>query len=694
MKKYLLILLLFSTAAVFSQTKKKPAEKEKAPTQAEMQQAIQEMQQQLDNMTPEEKKMIEQMGVKISDLKKVKKEMPGASNAQLQQAYEDENRIVPKRDAKRIAAIATNISDASMKSYIAAIQKKYVLQLNQETISQTQKIFDWLNKNQINGYKAGNVAFALWIDGKQQMALCLMGKICSINPDTDNLANYAAMLSMMGGQQLAIPMLNNLHAKYPNNSTILNNLGQAWFGLGEITKAEKYLDSAIRLYPYHPQANATKSLIEESKGNTTAAIAALKMSIKHAYTEEKKDRLQKLGYKLSQRDIRVPFKPDRDPMGIYRVKRPPYPLSMGEMAALKAEWADFNSDCIELLAKLRKEYAAATAIYSNDIKSLSAGRKSIHNGITTLVLHTKKAALVQKERESFYAVRKKEIEKRLTAYRSELATIEAQRKGCVPEAPCDCWLNAENSFIKKYNELKQKYDDDILSFYRQYYNEIAFWSQYSAISPAQFDVVRLQLMISWLQQLNDAFYQPYLTGKKYECAEEEQKKPRKKRLAEFDDVACKYKSETDLYIMKFTVNCSKMYSKLDLKFIEYSRVDDFNRAEGDTYVSSTIKIKAEKGFDELKTNNGPLKIEAKIGGAIEIEMDRDGVQDIILSGELKAGIGTNVLDEQLEQQGNMNGIDMIDTTVEAGVEAKISLISGAGSVSGTGKLEGITITEW
>ncbi len=142
------------------------------------------------------------------------------------------------------------------------------------------------------------------------------------------------------------------------------------------------------------------------------------------------------------------------------------------------------------------------------------------------------------------------------------------------------------------------------------------------------------------------------------------------------------------------MQCSKMYSKLNLKFIEYSRVDDFNRAEGDTYTGSTIKIKAEQGIDELEEKTGPLKIEAKIGGAIEIEMDREGIQDILLSGELKAGFGTNVLDEGLKEQGNLNGIDMADTTVEAGVEAKISLISGSGLVAGTGKLEGITITEW
>jgi hypothetical protein len=38
----------------------------------------------------------------------------------------------------------------------------------------------------------------------------------------------------------------------------------------------KYADGAIRIYAAHPQANMAKSLIEESKGNIPAAIAAAK----------------------------------------------------------------------------------------------------------------------------------------------------------------------------------------------------------------------------------------------------------------------------------------------------------------------------------------------------------------------------------------------------------------------------------
>ena len=137
-----------------------------------------------------------------------------------------------------------------------------------------------------------------------------------------------------------------------------------------------------------------------------------------------------------------------------------------------------------------------------------------------------------------------------------------------------------------------------------------------------------------------------------------------------------------------------MTSKFNLKFVEYTRYDDFERAEGDTYTGSTIKISVEKGFEKLKFEKGPLKVEAKIGASVEFEFDREGVKDVILSAEAKAGAGHNTLDKGIEEHGSIGGKDIVDTTVEIGVEGRVSIISGRGSVSGTGVLSGIKIAEW
>jgi len=196
--------------------------------------------------------------------------------------------------------------------------------------------------------------------GKAEIAIYVLGKVCVDNPShSNNLSNYASMLSMSGAEQLAIPILDNLNKRFPENSTILNNLGQAWFGLGDIDKAEKYIDNVIRIYAYHPQANITKSYIEESKGHKAEAVEAMKKSVKHAYTPEKEDRLRKMGYKLQGKDVLWPFKINPDPLGLSAFRHPKFPASVDESIVLEEDWTQFKRECTSEITKLNFQYKQA-----------------------------------------------------------------------------------------------------------------------------------------------------------------------------------------------------------------------------------------------------------------------------------------------------------------------------------------------
>jgi tetratricopeptide (TPR) repeat protein len=360
MKKYLLApVLLLVMGIAFAQVKPKPKEKEKPPTQKEMDDMMKEMQKAMEEISPEDKKMMDSMGIKMPSLKNV----PKMSDKQLADAWEDENRIVPKKDVVRIAAIPKNITDGRMGAYITSVQNKAAALLKPEVKNMADKIYSYIKSKSKNSSEAGNMATGLWIAGKPEMAYYTLGIICANDPaNTDNLSNYASMLSMLGAQQFAIPVLNNLNAKFPNNSTLLNNLGQAWFGLGEISNAEKYLDSAIRVYAYHPQANYTKSFIEESKGNTAAATEAVKRSIKKSYSMEKENRLQKLGYKLKDDDLNWDFPMPQDPLGLEKFKWPGYPKNVAESEVLENEWGAFKAACKNKLEELKIKEKKAEAV--------------------------------------------------------------------------------------------------------------------------------------------------------------------------------------------------------------------------------------------------------------------------------------------------------------------------------------------
>lgn len=210
--------------------------------------------------------------------------------------------------------------------------------------------------------------------------------------------------------------------------------------------------------------------------------------------------------------------------------------------------------------------------------------------------------------------------------------------------------------------------------------------------PEKFEAHKLGAKIAWLGALTAESPFSFESITKYKCAKPPMGKTGK--LSQFDDVACQYKATMDLKVIKFTNNCSRMTSEFDFLFLSYVRKDDFERAEGDTYISSTVKVSAEIGKD-LKA--GPLKVEAKIGAGLELEFGPQGIEDVTLIGEAKVGAGTGILDED-EKSGSpgigIAGKDAFPTTVEAGVEGRISILSGKVSGSGTGILKSIKMAEW
>jgi tetratricopeptide (TPR) repeat protein len=679
--KIITLIVLVLPLLLMAQPGKKPKPKEKPPTQTEMEKMMKEAQIEIDNIDPETLRMMDSMGIKRPSLKNV----PKVSNKQLADAWEAESLLVPKKDLVKIAAIPKTITDARIGAYITSIQNKSVAFLKPQVKTIADKIYSYIKLNSKNSFEAGNMVMGLWMAGKCEMAYYTLGKICADDPaNTNNLSNYASMLSMLGAQHLAIPILNNLNAKLPKNSTLLNNLGQAWFGLGEIAKAEKYLDSAIRIYAYHPQANLTKAAIEESKGNTAKAKEALLKSIKHSYTKEKEDMLRKLGHEIKIKDLRLPFKPGPDPLGLEKFKRPDYPTSLTELKTLKPIWENFDRECDSRLAQLNTEMKEIAANYEKDLKS---------NKIRfALPIHIKKASLQLNEIKEYYETVFKTLGDKHIVFTEDIEKIKKEHKRAAPEAPCEAHQEAESDFIRTYNVRKKAYDEEMLKTFRHYFNELAYWSQYTSTDKNQFDLIVLEFKITWLKKIKE--YRPLLSsGYEYlECAKDNKAKPEK--LSHFDDVACQYNDTMNLKIIKFTNNCSRMTSEFDFMFLGYVRKDDFERAENDTYMSSTYKISAEVGVDK---SAGPLKVEAKLAGGVELEFGRGGIEDVLLIGEAKVGAGTNVLDENEETGSTGIGIagkDAFPTTVEVGAEGRISIITGKGSVTGTGILKDIKMADW
>ena len=318
----------------------------------EMQDKIKQAKQQLDKLTPEEKKMMEKMGISTS--------MPsiptGITDADVNAAANGDAFSIPSKNTTLIAAIPKiTITVATLPSYIKSLNDYIEKGLPQDAKFTGEQAYTYFKQNKCDAQMTGNEAIGFWTMGYPAIAVYLGGKASADDiADDDILSNFAAMLSMSGAPHKAIPLLEYLNKKYPDNSTILNNLGQAWFYLGETEKANVQLDKAVKAFAYHPQANYTQCLIQQSKGNTAKAIEKMKNSMAYSFSQDKINMLRKLGYKAKGSDFRIPFRPDPNPLGLQNFKRPDVPTSYTDELRLSADWDAFQNQLSEKSMELGK----------------------------------------------------------------------------------------------------------------------------------------------------------------------------------------------------------------------------------------------------------------------------------------------------------------------------------------------------
>ncbi|HEY8687676.1 MAG TPA: hypothetical protein VIM07_00460 [Chitinophagaceae bacterium] len=676
MKKYLLAsIMLLVLGSAFAQTK--PKQKEKPPTQKEMDNMMKELQKGQDEMSPEDKKMMDSMGVEMPDMKNIQKNVSGISDAQLKKAYEDENRIVPQKDAARInTALSVTLSNAEISAYINKTHQSVLSKLSATAKSKGAEIFQQIL---ILKSSVANTAVGLWMDGKPTLALYLMGEACKADPaNTNDLNNYASFLTMCGAEQMALPILNNLNNRYPQNSSILNNITQAWLGLGDISRAEKYADSTIRIYSYHPQANMAKCLIEESKGNIPAAIAAAKKSISEAYSNEKENKLKKLGYDLKSDDLNWDRPMPQDALGLGKFTWPEYPLDVEQNKQLEKEWNDFENECQQKINELKikqqsleEAYLTANAYRTKQIisegqkghyvqlmpgyaakaiKKLGPGVNDVNGNMSFVFANAlepvSKALLAVGDYENILSEKQKELDKK---YEGQVG----EGKSNPFEAICKDENAIRTEFLTAANGGLQSAYRNYFNYVRRRSSDLLYYYQYT-MWPDQFELAKVNAQVAWLTQIKDQ--RVFFKDKSSWCnAVPKTKKPG--QLQNFDDVHCDYVSTMNLGVYKITSSCSNLIGEFDFGGVKINLQDNVETGR----YSGSAMVGVSKGFD------GPMGTEAEASIAGLVEWDNTGITDV----GVVAGVAANA-----------GGVNI------AGADVKIT-VNGGVSRSGSTILQGI-----
>jgi Flp pilus assembly protein TadD/outer membrane murein-binding lipoprotein Lpp len=627
------------------------------------------------------------------------------------------DQLVPKKDPARIGSIPATPSAAAMPAYLQQVQAAVMGRLDASVKEEAEKFYRAAAADA--NTTVANAAVGLWMGKMPLQALYIMSKAAvadAANPNTLN--NYASMLTMAGAEQLALPILNRLNQQYPKNSTVLNNLGQAWLGLGDLDKASRYLDSADRLYPGHSQANLAKSRISESKGNTQVAAEALEKSANTTYSNEKANKLKKLGKTFPAKNLKLPTNMPADPLGLERFVWPAFPQDIEQSVRLEKEWQAFKEQCAQEMEKLSNQFERlqeeANADMEKRMQSMAQYNPLQGGPVPALVpffagIAADKLRYLVEDKDGGIEFRREKMDQELARAMQVADSLEdVLEKGhqqvdekYAPEigegksnplaAYCADYNAVSNKFLSQANTLLYRVQSDYLEELRRRLNTEIYHQQYM-YWPTEFEVFKAKAKQDWLAALVSqrvAFH-----GKGPFCKASEEKQKGRTKLPEFDDVACRYNSTMNLGPFEINSNCSRLSYAVRLGQVNYTRKID---VEKDKLLAASLEVAAGVGAGMSK---GPVSAEAKAELRGKVEWNEKEITNWTITAEAGVSVGTNLahLNEKAagkipEGETNYIGkaLGKADQSVEVvGAKAQIGMNSGP-SLEGRGLLNGLKI---
>lgn len=254
----------------------------------------------------------------------------------------------PPRNEKQLALIpAATLTRPQLAAWVKALKKHVIPDL------QTHFGTEVVNTSAVGSTGASDAAALAWIRGRADVALELAIDGADIDPDDDiALNNLGSILTMCGMPFEAVPILDFIDRTLGDNPTVDNNLGQAWFGMGEIDKASAYLKRATAKSPYHPNANLTLAYIEYSHGNKAAAKEYCENALRGAYIPEAWTMLKSIDTKAELMSlIRIRYK-QPDEFNPHKYPLPPQCRLAAEIKNLKPEYEAYR----DMLISAKKRY--------------------------------------------------------------------------------------------------------------------------------------------------------------------------------------------------------------------------------------------------------------------------------------------------------------------------------------------------
>lgn len=436
-----------------------------------------EFDKQMDSMLndPQMKKLMNY--AKTLDVDSIKRAVEGMAKSAGSDMKEEDTTAyaLPGKNTKALSKIPkTVLSTAELQLYAATLYKKLAPAFRSAYGTPL------VNTTGYNSNSISNAAVFATEAGRLDQALLLSLKAIEKSPDDAVVLNNAGAVFKKGGLEIAaVTVLEAADIKEAGNSTIQNNLGQAYLALGEKEKAVQYLQRAVSKSPYHPLANVSLAVIEYNKGNKQSALKFTENSLRGAFTDKAWHLLHQL-------------KPDASLMNYFRhrYKQPVYfdedkyklPMQCEQVInipARKAEYEAYRS----MLTRVKEQFDAVS-------------KQEMEAALNSLMEQAKKGQLSQAP--FMQLANAMLLDKTLQMDKGDWETISKSQKNYKAAIQrlqqeyrersnkvkgCESQIALANEYMEKMSVVTREYQKTYLRIYKDFYHDMTYWSFFSSPEP-------------------------------------------------------------------------------------------------------------------------------------------------------------------------------------------------------------------
>ncbi len=254
---------------------------------------------------------------------------------------------LPVKDIKRLSLIPSQPPTMAQLTEALAKSKQQLESVTPKAVLDEVKA---ITSNETPAQEQSSSIAEFYGDNPVQALLISMNSALQNPSQMTGWNNLAALYNMSGLEHKAVPVLMNQLQIEPNNPMLLNNMGQAYLGLGDISKAENYLTQCLVQDPLNPEANRSMGMIKTVQKQYDVAKKYFEKELEVAHRRSTLALLKRQGIKINLYKIRlkrtgIPHRDFFEEIGFSKFRLPDLPKNSDEAET----WRDKHASYLQSL---------------------------------------------------------------------------------------------------------------------------------------------------------------------------------------------------------------------------------------------------------------------------------------------------------------------------------------------------------